>query len=77
MNAENEFERWWEDTSYGDTVPITDGQLYDICRSAFALGRKSGLEEAAEIAMQKDCPHDLGCGQSVAAAIRQRIEETE
>ena len=41
-----------------------------------AFGRKSGLEDAAEIAMQKDCPHDLGCGQSVAAAIRQRIEET-
>lgn len=43
----------------------------------FAEGRKSGLEDAAETAMQKDCPHDLGCGQSVAAAFRQRIEETE
>lgn len=71
MNAENEFERWWDDTSYGETVPLTDGQLRDICYAAFALGRKSENEAIrGYIVEQGKIDYDID-------AIRQRIEDGE
>ena len=90
MNAENEFDVWWE--SHRQKQEPECGDVKSAFLSAFALGRKSGLEEGDDVyrcvkcgaiyldspVSVCDCAHDATefrlC--KLIDPIRQRIEET-
>ena len=70
MNAEARFEEWWEDTK-----PSVNSYK-QICKRGFLAGEASGLERAANEAMETDipnetCEYELVLRQAISAAIRQ------
>jgi len=76
MNAELEFEKWWEEKF---TNPISATLLYDgnavkaAIKFALAIGRKAGMEEATNIVDPLNGQYDT-FGKWYAELIRKQIE---
>lgn len=73
MNAENEFEKWWKENWKGPKNAITQRSIaFFAFQGALALGRKSGLEEAASV-VDAECARVLSHQTGINTAMEQSI----